>query len=116
MRLRQLPHKLKGLACFALSAAVLSGSLMISGCSTPKYAATFDDGTKITTAEYIAYLFNAYQMTFNYSGLGYYAQSGQDVWGEELAYGEGDDAEKLKLEDYIKRLTKDTILRQKAIA
>ena len=115
MRLRNLPRKLKISGCIAVCAALLSSSLMITGCSTPKNAVEFGDGTVYTTAEYIAHLYNAYYTTFNYYGLYQYAQYDMDPWGQELTYGEGDDAEKLKLEEYINTLTRDNLLRRKAI-
>jgi len=101
-----LKGKIKSLICFALCAALVFAG-MLSGCSTPQYAVEFGDGDKLTTAEYLAFLFNSYQSLFSY----YY---GID-WEQELSYGEGEDAEKLSVEQYIVRMTRDSILRQKAL-
>lgn len=47
-------------------------------------------------------------------GLSQYAQY-YDLWAQTFPYGEGDDAEKLELGEYIKRSTQDSIVRQVAL-
>ncbi|MDD2362235.1 MAG: hypothetical protein PHH84_04670 [Oscillospiraceae bacterium] len=116
MRLRNLPHNLKTIACFAICLALISGSLLLTGCSTPKNAIVFGDGTKISTGEYLAYLYNSYKTTFYYNGLSNYAQQGVDPWAQKLSYGQGEEAEELSVEDYIVKLTEDYIVRQKAVS
>ena len=106
----QLSRRIKQAACAALASAVL-----LSGCSTPAVAATVD-GKPYSTGVYLAYLYQMYVQTFesNYTlyMLQYY---GQDPWDQTMTYGEGDDAQELSLEDYIIQITKDTIIRQKAL-
>ena len=72
------------------------------------------NGQEYATGLYLAYLFNSYYNLF-YAGsypLAYYYQ---DPWGQEIPYGEGDNAPKLSTSDYIKQVTKDTIIRQEAL-
>ncbi len=104
-----LSKRIKQTAC-----AVLSAALLLTGCSTPAVAATVD-GKEYSTGVYLAYLYMMYQQTFQNTSLSLYAQYGMDPWEQKLTYGEGDDAEELYAEDYIIRLTKDTIVRQKAL-
>lgn len=115
MRLRNLPHNLKIMACFAACTALLSGTLTLFGCSTPKIAAVIDQ-KEYTTGEYLAYLFNTYQMTFYNYNLSAYAQNNLDPWEQKLPYGEGDDEKELSVEEYIIQVTKDTMIRQKALS
>ena len=63
--------KLKRSAIIVLSAAVISGSLLLSGCSTPAVAATIDN-TNFTSGEYLAYVYGTYQETFYNNGYYYY--------------------------------------------
>lgn len=109
-----LSHVLKKTTCFVVSAALLTGSALLSGCSTPKIAATVDD-VKYSTSDYLAYLYNAYQEVFYYNSLSQYSQYGMDPWSQKLTYGEGDDAQQLSVEDYIKQYAKDTMIRQVAL-
>lgn len=104
-----LSECLKKTACAAVAAA-----FMLTGCSTPQNAGTVGDKT-YTTGEYLACLFMNFNQVYNQSGLAYYAQYGMDPWAQEFPYGEGDDAENLSTEDYIVRLTQDTLVRMKAM-
>ncbi len=104
-----LSKRIKQTACAALAAG-----LLLTGCSTPKVAATVD-GKEYSTGVYLSYLYMMYQQTFQNTNLYIYAQYGMDPWEQKLTYGEGDDAEELYAEDYIIRLTRDTIIRQKAL-
>ena len=103
-----LSRRIKQTACAALASAVL-----LSGCSTPAVAATVD-GKEYSTGVYLAYLYQIYTETYsNY--LYMYAYYGMDPWEQTIPYGEGDDEQELPAEDYIIQLTKDTIVRQKAL-
>ena len=101
-------------ACTVLAAVMLLSATLFSGCSTPEVAMTVD-GQEYTTGEYLAYLYNFFNQLYYGQNLYYYEAYGQDVWKTEYPYGEEEDAEKLNLSDYIKRLAKDSIIRQKAL-
>lgn len=109
-----LSNVLKRSTCAVVSTALLSSSLLLSGCSTPKVAAKVDN-VEYSSADYLAYLYNAYEETFYYNSLSQYSQYGMDPWTQKLTYGEGDSAEQVSVEEYIKRLAKDTMIRQVAI-
>lgn len=101
-------------------AVLVMGTLLASGCSTPKYAVTLD-GQQYETGEYLAYLYLAYSQVMQQAQYYLYMQSMQggstvkDVWDLELPYGEEEDAPTLKLEAYIKQLAKDMMIRQRAL-
>ncbi|MBP3381636.1 MAG: hypothetical protein J6L00_03225 [Clostridia bacterium] len=78
--------------------------------STPKVAMTVD-GKDYATGEYLAYMLDAFQQVYVNGGLYYYAQQNVDVWAQEYTYNE----QKVKLEEYIKKMTVDTIIRQKTL-
>ena len=99
----------------AVLASVMLLGLLLTGCSTPKNAAVID-GVTYSTGEYLAYMYNAYQTVFTQNNLYYAAYYGQDPWAQKLKYGEGDDAKDMSVEEYIKQFTKDSMIRQKAIA
>ena len=103
-------RKCKRAACALL--ATLLVAVTAAGCSTPRVAMTVG-GREYETGEYLAYLYNTF-ISLYYSGLYQYHQYGLDIWAQEFPYGEGDDAPKLKLAEYIKATTKDTIVRMKA--
>jgi len=85
--------------------------LSFAGCgSTPKVAMTVD-GKDYKTGEYLAYMMDAFQQVYVNGGLYYYEQQNVDVWAQEYTYDEA----KVTLEDYIKKTTVDTIIRQKAL-
>lgn len=96
----------------AVCAAV--SMLLMSGCSTPPVAMTVD-GLDYSTGEYIANLYTNYYSAYYESGLYQYASYGMDPWTQTFTYGEGDEAEDLELADYIVAVSKDSIVRQKAI-
>ncbi len=78
--------------------------------STPKIAMTVD-GKEYPTGEYLAYMLDAFQQVYVNQGLYYYEQQGVDVWAQEYTYKD----KKVKLDEYIKQMTVDTIIRQKAL-
>ena len=111
-------HKIR-ILCAVLAAVMLLGAL--AGCSAPRLtiggvsgkAADIGD-TELSAGEYLAYLYNAYYNLYYSQGLYMYA-SYYDVWDQTYTYGEGDDAEKLKLAEYIKRTAQDSAVRQYAL-
>ena len=112
----------KRILCAVLAAAMLLSAALLTGCSAPKLmlggtaetAATIGD-TTLSTGEYLAYLYNAYYTLYFGQGLYQYASYGYDVWSQTYPYGEDDDAEELKLADYIKRTAQDAAVRQVAV-
>ncbi len=98
----------KKLLALAVAAVML---LSFAACgSTPKIAMTVD-GKEYPTGEYLAYMVEAFQQVYVNGGLYYYEQQNVDVWAQEYTYGE----KKVTLEEYIKKMTVDTIIRQKAL-
>lgn len=112
--------KLKRALCAVMTAVLVLGTLLASGCSTPKYAVTLD-GQQYETGEYLAYLYLAYSQVMQQAQYYLYMQSMQgtstvnDVWDLEMPYGEEENAPSLKLEAYIKQLAKDMMIRQRAL-
>ncbi len=106
----------------AILAVVLSAVLLLGGCSAPKLtiggtpaAAGTVAGEDLPTGKYLAYLYNTFYDMYYNQGLYQYAMYGYDAWGQEYTYGEGNDARKVDLAEYIKLVTKDTITRQAAL-
>lgn len=112
---------IKRLACTVLAVA-LCGAVLLTGCSAPRLtiggtaqtAATIGD-TTLSTGEYLAYLYNTFYNMYYSQGLYQYAQYGYDVWGQEYTYGEGDEAEKMAFDEYLKRTAQDSAVRQVAL-
>ncbi len=99
--------------CKKIMALVLVTVMLFSfaACgSTPKIAMTVD-GKDYPTGEYLAYMLDAFQQVYINQGLYYYEQQGADVWAQEYTYKD----QKVKLDEYIKKMTVDTIIRQKAL-
>lgn len=105
--------KLKRVVCAVLCVLLLTAA--VAGCSTPEYAMTIN-GENVTTGEYLANLYNVFYQLYYNQGLYYYEQYGSDVWGQSYPYGEGDATQSLPLSDYIKQMTQDSLVRQRAIA
>ena len=100
--------KLKKLIAALLCAVML---LSFTACgSTPKVAITVD-GKDYGTGEYLAYLLDAFQQAYYNGGLYYYAQQGKDIWEQTYTYND----KQVKLDEYLKLSTVDTIIRQKAL-
>ena len=114
-------NHMKRLACAVLALA-LCGAFLLTGCSAPrltiggtaKTAATIGD-TTLSTGEYLAYLYNSFYNIYYSQGLYQYAQNGYDVWSQEYTYGEGDDAQKVKFDEYLKLSAQDAAVRQVAL-
>ena len=104
---------------------VLAGVMMLTvlaGCSmpkiiiggTPKTVGTIDN-SEVSTGEYLAYMYTSFMDVYFSQGLYQYAQYGVDAWSQELTYGEGDNAKKVSVEDYIRLATKDEMITQAAM-
>lgn len=114
-------NHMKRLACAVLALA-LCGAFLLTGCSAPRLtiggtantAATIGD-TTLSTGEYLAYLYNSFYNLYYSQGLYQYAQYGYDVWSQEYTYGEGDDAQKVKFDEYLKLSAQDAAVRQVAL-
>ena len=114
-------NHMKRLVCVVLALA-LCGAFLLTGCSAPrltiggtaKTAATIGD-TTLSTGEYLAYLYNSFYNLYYSQGLYRYAQYGSDVWSQEYTYGEGDDAQKVKFDEYLKLSAQDAAVRQVAL-
>ena len=107
---------LKKIVSGALAVLLMMSLFLTAGCSTPKVAITVND-KDITMGEYLAYLYEAWYSVY-YGGttpLYYYEMYGTDVWELDYNYGEGDDKEKLDLEDYLRQTAKDMAIRQVAL-
>lgn len=101
----------KTFAALLCVVTVIAMLLSFAGCgSTPKVAITVD-GKAYTTGEYLAYMLENFNQVYYNGGLYYYAQNGMDIWSQEMTYNE----ETLKLEEYIKKMTVDAVIRQKAV-
>ncbi len=110
----------------AVLAMVLLLSVMLTGCKKPQIAfnqipdtaATYGDGKELTTGQYLAYLYLEFENIYYNQGIyqqemyaGMYPNM-EEPWTQSYPYGEGDDAEKLVLADYILRAAHDNIKRQ----
>lgn len=104
---------------------VLAGVMMLTvlaGCSmpkiviggTPKTVGTIG-GREIPTGEYLAYMYMSFMDVYFSQGLYQYAQYGLDAWDQELTYGEGDAAQKVSVEEYIRLATRDEMVLQAAL-
>ncbi|MCI8554758.1 MAG: hypothetical protein HFJ80_07440 [Clostridiales bacterium] len=106
--------KVKRIAGVLASAAMAMTLLSAAGCSTPQNAMTVGD-TTYTTGEYLAYLYNSYYQVYSRYNFALYAQYNMDPWAQELTYGEGDNEQKLKADEYIVRSAQDAMTRQVAL-
>ncbi|MGN0171576.1 MAG: hypothetical protein ACI39E_02180 [Acutalibacteraceae bacterium] len=105
---------IRKIAVSALAVLMAVSMLLMSACSTPAVAMTVD-GKDYSTGEYLANLYNSYYLAYYSGGLYQYAQYGMDPWEQSMTYGEGDEAVSMKLADYLVQITKDNIIRQKAV-
>lgn len=111
---------LKRILSLVLSCVMLL--TVLAGCSmpkiilggTPKTVGTID-GREIPTGEYLAYMYTSFMDVYFAQGLYQYAQYGLDAWGQELTYGEGDAAQKVSVEEYIRLATRDDMVLQAAL-
>lgn len=113
-------QKIRRTVCAVLTAGMLLASL--AGCSTPEVAITVD-GREYKTGEYLAYLYTNYAYLAQSYQMQMYQYTGQlpsmdNFWTMTMPYGEGEDTSKLPqlaMEDYLKQVTKDAIVRQSVI-
>ena len=101
----------KRVLALAVCVVMAVSMLLMGGCSTPDVALTVNDVT-YEMGDYLAYLYNAYYNIYYNQYLYYYEQMGQDIMNQTFTY----EKETLKLEDYLKRVTVDTMVRQVAVA
>lgn len=104
---------------------VLAGVMLLTvlaGCSMPKLVLGGTpktvgkiDGKEVATGEYLAYMYTSFMDVYFSQGLYQYAQYGLDAWGQELTYGEGDTAQKVSVEEYIRLTTRDDMVLQAAM-
>lgn len=107
---------LKKIVSGVLALLLVMSLFLTTGCSTPKVAITVND-KDITMGEYLAYIYEAWYSVY-YGGstpLYYYEMYGTDIWDIDYNYGEGDEKEKLDLEDYLRQTAKDMAIRQIAL-
>ena len=116
IRLKEDKHmkSFRKLTAVVLAAVMTVSLLFMTACSTPAVAMTVD-GKDYTTGEYLANLYMNFYNVYYQGGLYQYTSYGMDPWAQSFPYGEGDDAEDLKLADYLVAMTKDGIVRQKAV-
>jgi len=103
---------LKRVAVCALSAVLILSVLLMSGCSTSKHAGTVN-GEKITTGEYLAFLYYSFMLVDNQYYLSYYGT--ENMWAQSIPYGDGEDVITLPADEYVVRNTRDIIARQIAV-
>jgi len=106
----------------AVLAASMLLAVMLTGCSTPKLTigGTADvagvvGGKEITTGDYLAYLYLTFEQIYMEGGYAYYEYYGMNPWEQQIPYGEGEDAPKVSLSEFITLQTKDAIVRQEAL-
>ena len=112
--------KMKRVLGFAAALVLAVSCLLCAGCSTPSVAMVVD-GEEYTMGDYLAYMYNVIstdsQIT-NQLYMSYYGY-GTDIDKWELSYGEPAEGEteapKLSFDKYVEQMTKDFILRQKAV-
>ncbi len=102
------------LTAVVLAVLTAVSMLLMSSCSTPAVAMTVD-GKEYSTGEYLANLYMSFMSAFYDGGLYQYASYGMDPWEQTFPYGEGEDAKELPLSEMLVQVTKDNIVRQKAV-
>lgn len=106
---------MKRILCTVLALTLAVTCLLFGGCSTPSVAMRVND-TVYEMGDYLAYMFETINSDYQlYMYYAYYGYGSKDIAAQTFSYGEGDDAQKLSLNEYVKQLTKDTIIRQEAV-
>ena len=100
--------KLKRVLCVALAALLIASSLLLGGCSTPKYALEAD-GVKFEMGDYLSYLYAVLTTDSNISMYCYYF--GTEALGKNATY----DKKEVTIEEYIKLSAQDSMIRQVAL-
>lgn len=105
---------MKRILCTVLALTLATVCLLCGGCSTPSVAMQVN-GTTYEMGDYLAYMFESINSDYQlYMYYAYYGYGSKDIAAQTFTYGEGDDAKELSLDEYVKQLTKDTIIRQEA--
>ncbi len=106
---------MKRILCTVLALTLAAVCLLCGGCSTPSVAMQVND-TVYEMGDYLAYMFETLNSDYQlYMYYAYYGYGSEDIAAQTFTYGEGDDAKELSLDEYVKQLTKDTIIRQEAV-
>lgn len=106
---------MKRILCTVLALTLTAACLLFGGCSTPSVAMQVND-TVYEMGDYLAYMFETINSDYQlYMYYAYYGYGSKDIADQTFTYGEGDDAQTLSLDEYVKQLTKDTIIRQEAV-
>ncbi len=100
--------KVKRILCIALATLLVLSSLLLGGCSTPKYALEAD-GVKFEMGDYLSYLYAVLTTDSNVSLYCYYF--GTEALGKNASYNDKD----VTIEEYIKLSAQDTMIRQVAL-
>lgn len=99
--------------------AVLCAAMLLcvcTGCSTPSVAMTVD-GVDYSTGEYLANLYNNFYGVYQSNYLYLYEQYGLgDPWDQSFSYTAGSTTQAMDTAAYIKQLTQDAIIRQRAVS
>lgn len=106
---------LKRVLTGVLSVVLVVCMLLTTACSTPDVAIRVND-KEISMGEYLAYVYETFYSAYYGQGLYQYGMYGYDVWDMEYTYGEGDDAEEVKLAEYLRLSGKDLAIRQVAVS
>ena len=107
---------------FSLLLAAILFAVTLAGCSmpklviggTPKTVGTVGEH-EVTSGEYLAYMYLAFTDAYFSQGLYQYAQYGLDAWDQELTYGEGDNQQKIKLEELLRLSAQEMLVTQEAV-
>ncbi len=95
----------------ALAVVLAAACLLLGACSTPAVALEVG-GETYAMGDYLAYVYNTISSDTNLQMYMYYY--GSESLDMKLPYGEGDDAEQITIDEYIRLTARDTIYRQEA--
>lgn len=95
-----------------LALVLVLSCLLFAGCSTPKVA--MEVGGKVyEMGDYLAYAYGTAMSDYNaYIYLSYMGEKALDY---DFVYGEGDEEQDVKLDEYLILTTRDMMIRQKAL-
>ncbi len=106
---------MKRILCAVLALTLSAVCLLFGGCSTPSVAMQVND-TVYEMGDYLAYMFESINADYQlYMYYAYYGYGSEDLADQTYTYGEDDDAQTMSLDEYVNRITKDSIIRQEAI-
>ncbi len=96
----------------ALALVLALSCLLFAGCSTPSVA--MEVGGKVyEMGDYLAYAMGT--ATADYNAYIYLAYMGEEALDYDFVYGEGDEEQDVKLDEYLVLTTRDMMIRQKAL-